>query len=124
MYDILFILFIIFSTLAINYICRSKSIFLDDKNSSYHKNFVPSKKVPFTGGIIFFLGIIFFSHNSFNLNIKIFGTLFLILGLLSDTQLLKSWFWRIFLQFVILVFYVSISNNTVLETRFIILDFF
>lgn len=124
MYDILFILFIIFVTLTINYICKSRSIFLDDKNSSHHKNFVPGRKVPLTGGIIFFLGIIFFSHNIFNLNIKIFAIFILIVGLLSDTQLLKSWFWRIFLQLIILVFYVSISNNTVLETRFTILDSF
>ncbi len=124
MYDFLFILFIIFTTLILNYICKSKSIFLDDKSSSHHKNFIPSKKVTLIGGIIFFLGTIFFFHNNFNLNIKIFGILLLIVGLLSDTQILKSWFWRIFLQLIILVFYVSISNNTVLETRFLILDTF
>ena len=124
MQNVLFILLIIFLTFSFNYICRSYSIFLDNRESSKHKNFIPSNKVPLTGGVIFFFGILFLSHNNFNLNIKIFGALLLIIGLLSDTLFMKSWFSRIFLQLIILVFYVFISNNIVLETRVVILDSF
>lgn len=124
MQNVLYILFIILLIFSFNYICRSYFIFLDNKKSSKHKNFIPSKIVPLTGGIIFFVGIFFLSNNNFYLNIKIFGMFLLIVGLLSDTLLLKSWRWRIFLQLFILVFYVLISNNTVTETRVMILDNF
>ena len=124
MSDVLFIAFIIFSTFLLNHLCKFYSILLDNKQSSKHKNFIPSNNIPLSGGIILFFGIFFFSNSGFNLNIKIFGIFLLVTGLLSDTLLLKSWRWRIFFHLIIIISYVYISNNIVFETRVEMLDHF
>ena len=103
MSDVLFIAFIIFSTFLLNHVCKFYSILLDNKQSSKHKNFIPSNNIPLSGGIILFFGIFFFSNSGFNLNIKIFGIFLLVTGLLSDTLLLKSWRWRIFFHLIIII---------------------
>ena len=88
MSDVLFVTFIIFSTFFLNHVCKFYSILLDNKQSSKHKNFIPSNNIPLSGGIILFFGIFFFSNSGFNLNIKIFGIFLLVLlGLYMWIQL-------------------------------------
>ena len=59
MYQIYVILFTFISILLFNYIFKKKQLFVDIKFSP-HKSFTTDEFLPISGGLVFFLGCLFF----------------------------------------------------------------
>ena len=54
-----------------------------------HQKFASKLKIPLTGGIFIFLGILFFFNQNFK-SLILFSSLILILGICSDLKLIES----------------------------------
>lgn len=100
---------------------------IDDPRESFHK--IERKTgIPLSGGIYIFLSIIILSIlNSnllFNPRINFFLILILILGIFSDVKKDFSPKIRIIIQFIILVFFIYINNEIIInKTNIEFLDF-
>ena len=106
----------------INYFFKKYNLFLDDKKSSFHKNFIEKKSnPPFTGGMFILLSLIFLLPNT-EINLKIFIFLIFMNGFLSDIQILKSANLRFVIQTVLVLFAVTILNKYVESVRLSFLD--
>ena len=112
---------VLFITLILNFLLKKYQILIDQANLSYHKSFINGHKtVPLSGGLIFFLILIFFLPEDYKyLNILIFF-IFLI-GLLSDLNILHSPTFRIIFQITIIILYLLLFDNFVSSIR---IDFF
>ena len=122
MYNFLFLISLnIFLFFITNLILNKYKLFLDDVESSPHKNFVSKKKIPYSGGLIFILSIIFFGYYKSYFNILIIFSLFLI-GLLSDTNKLSSVSKRFLLQILIIIFFIFVNNSFIPEIKIIFFD--
>ncbi len=112
---------VLFITIIINFVFKKYNILIDQTNLSNHKSFVNENKiVPLSGGLIFFLALVFFLPE----NYKHFNILILfifITGLLSDLNILHSPTFRIIFQTIIIVIYLLLFDNFVSSIR---VDFF
>ena len=115
------IIFVVLITLILNFIFKRFNILIDQINISNHKSFINGDKItPLSGGIVFFLTLIFFLPENYKyLNILIFF-IFLI-GLLSDLNILHSPTFRIIFQITVIILYLSLFDNFVTSIR---IDFF
>ena len=115
------IIFVVLITLILNLIFKRFNILIDQINISNHKSFINGDKItPLSGGIVFFLTLIFFLPENYKyLNILIFF-IFLI-GLLSDLNILHSPTFRIIFQITVIILYLSLFDNFVTSIR---IDFF
>ena len=115
------IIFVVLITLILNFILKRFNILIDQINISNHKSFINGDKItPLSGGIVFFLTLIFFLPENYKyLNILIFF-IFLI-GLLSDLNILHSPIFRIIFQIIIIAVYLFLFDNFVSSIR---IDFF
>ena len=115
------IIFVVLITLILNFILKRFNILIDQINISNHKSFINGDKItPLSGGIVFFLTLIFFLPENYKyLNILIFF-IFLI-GLLSDLNILHSPTFRIIFQITVIILYLSLFDNFVTSIR---IDFF
>ena len=97
------IIFIILFSLLFVFICDKKSFFAHNAGE-IHQNFIKSKQTPLIGGIIIFIFILF---NFQNLTITyLFPFLILLIGILSDIRKLKSAYFRLFIQFTLVVLFI------------------
>jgi len=114
-YFLLFILFLI-----------SKHIFTNLKSKFYssHQKLAGKESIPLIGGIIFFFyySLSFSLLNDFGLFLSSFLILFI--GILSDTNYLKSPRLRLVFQTFILLVYIYSSNLVILDLRNDLLNFF
>ena len=120
MYQIYVILFTFISILLFNHIFKKKQFFVDRKFSP-HKSFATEKNLPITGGLVFFLGCLFFLSFENNL-IKLFILMIFIIGFLSDNNYLFSPIKRFFLQLIIIFLFVYVSQNFVSSLRLSVID--
>ena len=52
---------VLLTTIILNFILKKYQILIDQTNFSYHKSFINGyKNIPLSGGLIFFLTLIFF----------------------------------------------------------------
>jgi len=106
----------------INYFFKKYNLFLDDKKSSFHKNFIEKKSnPPFTGGMFILLSLIFLLPNT-EINLKIFIFLIFLSGFLSDIGILKSANLRFLIQIVFVFLAVTILNKYVQSVKLEFLD--
>ena len=65
---------VVFITLILNFVFKKFNILIDQTSISNHKNFVnQNKNIPLSGGLVFFLILIFFLPENYKyLNILIF----------------------------------------------------
>ena len=111
------IIFVVLITLILNFILKRFNILIDQINISNHKSFINGHKtVPLSGGLIFFLILIFFLPENYkHLNILIF--FIFLTGLLSDLNILHSPIFRIIFQIIIIILYLLLFNNFVTSIR-------
>ena len=110
----------LFSSLFV-FICDKKSFFAHNAGE-IHQNFIKSKQTPLIGGIIIFIFILF---NFQNLIITyLFPFLILLIGILSDIRKLKSAYFRLFIQFTLVVLFIYLYEMNIYSTRIHILDNF
>jgi len=115
------IIFIILFSLLFVFICDKKSFFAHNAGE-IHQNFIKSKQTPLIGGIIIFIFILF---NFQNLTITyLFPFLILLIGILSDIRKLKSAYFRLFIQFTLVVLFIYLYEMNIYSTRIHILDNF
>lgn len=120
-----FVLFGICATLFLIFLLKKKNILLDNHIFSEHKNI--SKKInlysgpPLCGGLVIFFSFLIL-QDLILLNLFLF--LFLIIGILSDANLIASPKFRIILQIISAIFFVIIFDLKILDLRVIALNQF
>ena len=114
----IFLLLLIF-ILVNNYL--SKSYYLVSETGDKHQKFTSKIKIPLTGGVFFFLSILFF-FKELGINFLFFLSLILILGIISDLKLIQSAKKRLFFQLIIVLIYVISDDIQITNTRVDLLD--
>ncbi len=120
MYFYIYLISLIFLTLIINDQLIKKNILLNETGDK-HQKFASNLKIPLTGGIFLFLGILFF----FNLNFKsliLFSFLILTLGIFSDLKFIHSALKRFLYQITLVLCFVIFNDIQILDTRIEFLD--
>ena len=107
----------IFVSFFFKYILEKKKILLDETSYSKHKKliFSISKKPPLCGGVILFICSLFFFDELIIL--KIFGACILVIGLFSDNNKITSANTRILFQFLVVLFFVFLSDLNIVDLR-------
>ena len=108
-----------FLCLVINYILSNNN-FLIDKKFFPHKSFVSKKSLPISGGLIFTISTLLFLRFDTTFNYIIF--LILVVGLLSDLNILKSPYKRFILQIAIILALIFLSKNFISSIRIPLFD--
>lgn len=103
-----FLLFILI--ILINFFLK-KNNFLLNNTGQIHQTYSQKNQVPLSGGL-FILIYFFYSYELFDLNLIIFLTIFFLLGLLADLNLVQSPFLRFFSQIIlIIIFLINLGLN-------------
>ena len=112
---------VLFITLILNFLLKKYQILIDQANLSYHKSFINGHKtVPLSGGLIFFLILIFFLPENYKYFTILVFFIFLT-GLLSDLNILHSPTFRVIFQTITIVIYLFLFDNFISSIR---VDFF
>jgi UDP-N-acetylmuramyl pentapeptide phosphotransferase/UDP-N-acetylglucosamine-1-phosphate transferase len=117
-----YIFFLLFVTFSINYILKKKN-FLISETGDRHQKFASVSKVPLSGGIFLFIGILYFLNENI-LSLILFSFLIFILGIFSDLKLINSAKIRFLFQILIVLFFIFFNDIQVLDTRISTLDKF
>ena len=104
----------------VNQYCLKKN-FLLSETGDIHQKFTSKNKIPLTGGIFFYLGLLFF-FNYLNSLLLLFSILILLLGFISDLKLIKSANKRLLIQILIVFGYIFFSNLQITNTNIYFLD--
>jgi UDP-N-acetylmuramyl pentapeptide phosphotransferase/UDP-N-acetylglucosamine-1-phosphate transferase len=104
----------------INQYCLKKN-FLLSETGDIHQKFTSKNKIPLTGGIFFYLGLLFF-FEYLNSLFLLFSILILLLGFISDLKLIKSANKRLLIQILIVFGYIFFSNLQITDTKIYFLD--
>ena len=99
-----------------------KNNFLISESGNIHQKFASQKKIPLTGGIFIFLSLLFYLNNLTFL-LFIFSTLILMLGVISDLNIIKSANKRLLIQVLIVSSYIILANLQISGTRIYFLDY-
>jgi UDP-N-acetylmuramyl pentapeptide phosphotransferase/UDP-N-acetylglucosamine-1-phosphate transferase len=117
--NLLFLFF--FGTYLLILFCKKFKLLIDNNNLP-HKIFLNQyEKPPAVGGIIILTSILLISQNYI---LKLFLLGLFLLGLFSDLLIIKKTSYRIFIQSILILLYLIISNNVVNKVGFLMLDFF
>ncbi len=115
------IISVVLITLILNFILKKFNILIDQTSISNHKSFINGNKtIPLSGGLVFFLTLLFFLPENYKyLNILIFFVF--LIGLLSDLNILHFPTFRIIFQITIIILYLLLFDNFIYSIR---IDFF
>ena len=95
--------------------------YLVSETGDNHQKFASKIKIPLTGGIFFFLSIIFF-YKELGANFILFSTLVLILGIISDLKFIQSAKKRLIFQLTIVLIFIISNDIQIINTRVDLLD--
>ena len=95
--------------------------FLISVTGDNHQKFASDLKIPLTGGIFLFLGILYFLDQNI-LSLILFIFLILILGIFSDLKIINSAKWRFLFQILLVLSFVIFNDLQIFDTRILILD--
>ena len=108
---------VLFITIILNFLFRKFNILIDQAKISTHKSFINKQKnIPLTGGLIFFLTLVFFLPENYK-NITILIFFIFLIGLLSDLNILHSPTLRIIFQITVITVYFLLFNNFISSIR-------
>ena len=115
------IISVMLMTLILNIVFKKFNILIDQTSISNHKSFISGHKtIPLSGGLVFFLVLIFFLPENYKY-LNIFFFFIFLIGLLSDLNILHSPTLRIIFQITIIILYLLLFDNFVSSIR---IDFF
>ena len=115
------VIFVLIITIILNFIFAKYKILIDQTNISNHKIFIKGHKTtPLSGGIVFFLILVFFLPENYKYFTILVFFIFLT-GLLSDLNILHSPAFRITFQTITIVIYLFLFDNFISSIR---VDFF
>ena len=104
------VIFVLLSTIILNFLFKKYNILIDQVNISKHKNFIQNKKTPLSGGLVIFLVLFYFLPESYKYFTIIMFIIFLS-GLLSDLNILHAPLFRIFFQTIVVIVYLVLFDN-------------
>ena len=110
------VIFVLLSTITLNFLFKKYNILIDQVNISKHKNFIQNKKTPLSGGLVIFLVLLYFLPESYKYFTIIMFIIFLS-GLLSDLNILHSPLFRIFFQTIVVIIYLVLFDNFITSIR-------
>ena len=110
------VIFVLLSTITLNFLFKKYNILIDQVNISKHKNFIQNKKTPLSGGLVIFLALFYFLPESYKYFTIIMFIIFLS-GLLSDLNILHSPLFRIFFQTIVVIIYLVLFDNFITSIR-------
>ena len=110
-------IFVLLTTIILNFVFKKYQILIDQTNFSYHKSYINGHKgTPLLGGLIFFLTLIFFLPENYKyFNILILFVFFI--GLLSDLNISHSPIFRITFQIIVVAIYLFIFESFISSIR-------
>ena len=115
------VIFVLIVTIILNFVFVKYQILIDQTNISNHKSFINGHKTtPLSGGLIFFLILIFFLPENYKYFTILVFFIFLT-GLLSDLNILHSPTFRVIFQTITIVIYLFLFDNFISSIR---VDFF
>ena len=107
-------------TLLINNQLIKKNILINITGDR-HQKFASKIKIPLTGGIFIFLGILYFFNQIFK-SLILFSFFILVLGIFSDLKLIYSAAKRFLFQITLVLSFIIFNDIQILDTRIILLD--
>ena len=110
------VIFVLLSTIILNFLFKKYNILIDQVNISKHKNFIQNKKTPLSGGLVIFLVLFYFLPESYKYFTIIMFIIFLS-GLLSDLNILHAPLFRIFFQTIVVIVYLVLFDNFITSIR-------
>ena len=115
------VIFVLIITIILNFVFAKYKILIDQTNISNHKSFINGHKTtPLSGGLIFFLILVFFLPENYKYFTILVFFIFLT-GLLSDLNILHSPTFRVIFQTITIVIYLFLFDNFISSIR---VDFF
>jgi UDP-N-acetylmuramyl pentapeptide phosphotransferase/UDP-N-acetylglucosamine-1-phosphate transferase len=99
-----------------------KNFLLDDINSSFHKKFTNSKRVPLSGGVVFIILFLIFIDQNYIL--KFFSIMVFFIGFFSDLKIVNSPAIRFICQIIFILLFVIFGNIYVSYTNIEFIDYF
>tara|TARA_Y100001970_G_scaffold42598_1_gene53064 strand:- start:4683 stop:5711 length:1029 start_codon:yes stop_codon:yes gene_type:complete len=112
----------ILTLVFLNYFLLKNNLLIDNIDIHKHKSFVNNKKIPISGGLFLIISILFFIKE-FDLIYKFLLTSIFVLGLLSDTEKLKSPIIRILFQIILVLFLIFYNSTFIESTRIFAIDY-
>lgn len=109
------ILVSLFSLLILNFITKKKN-FLITRIRTPHQQLAGTSNIPQVGGLILMINILFL-YNAFSLNELFFYILILIIGILSDVDIVSSPIKRLSFQIIIVLGFVYLSDLYIDDLR-------
>ena len=116
-------LFLLTTVITLLNVLLKRKNFLVSVTGDNHQKFASDLKIPLTGGIFLFLGILYFLDQNI-LSLILFTFLILILGIFSDLKIINSAKLRFLFQILIVLSFVIFNNLQIFDTRIFILDKF
>ena len=110
------VIFVLLSTITLNFLFKKYNILIDQVNISKHKNFIQNKKTPLSGGLVIFLALFYFLPESYKY-FTIIMFIILLSGLLSDLNILHAPLFRIFFQTIVVIVYLVLFDNFITSIR-------
>ena len=110
------VIFVLLSTIILNFLFKKYNILIDQVNISKHKNFIQNKKTPLSGGLVIFLLLFYFLPEGYKYFTIIIFIIFLS-GLLSDLNILHAPLFRIFFQTIVVIIYLVLFDNFITSIR-------
>ena len=109
--------------LLILFFTKKIHFFDDDKIKFKHKVFVNNRNTKFTGGLFIFFSILFFFPEDLN-NLVFYSFLILVIGLLSDLNILSEPLPRFIIQLILLISFITFTNTTIDSINLTVVDNF
>ena len=114
-------LVLITTLIALLNVLLKRKKFLISLTGDNHQNFASDLKIPLTGGIFLFLGVLYFLDQNI-LSLILFTFLILILGIFSDLKIINSAKIRFLFQILLVLSFVIFNDLQIFDTRILILD--
>ena len=118
----IFLFFLIILIIFINKFFLQKNLLISE-TGDVHQKFASKSKIPLTGGLMIFLGYLYFLDDSV-LSFIFFSFIIFILGILSDLKAIKSANFKFILQILIIISCVVFNDMQINDTRIFYLDEF
>ena len=109
------ILFLILSIIILNFFCKKKNILLNT-TGQIHQIYNQEYQVPLSGGLFLF---IYFCYNFiyFDIILIFYLTIFFLLGLFTDIDLIKSPTYRFLFQIILLISFIINLEIVIYDVR-------
>jgi UDP-N-acetylmuramyl pentapeptide phosphotransferase/UDP-N-acetylglucosamine-1-phosphate transferase len=123
---LILIFFISFLLIALIYFQSKYLVLIDTPHGQNHKSIL-NKNTPLSGGVYLFISITtyihFVSYNKITILLSLFIFLLLILGIFSDLKRNFSPKLRLFLQFIIVLLFILLTDLKINKTGVFFLDY-